>query len=84
MRDLQVYDLIAQGDLTILGEHVFKLPFDIRTAVALIIGVFLGVVYQLALVLVAASNYVFFFYRIRGNDEYASLCSVSLVQKNLS
>ena len=73
VEDLEKYDLTKLGQLTLLGEVVAGLPFDIEIATALVTGVFLGVAHQLALVLAAATSPGFLteFCQWNGAHEYA-------------
>ena len=52
-------ELTAGGALTLLGESIQQLPFDIEVGVSLVTGALLGVGHQLALVLAAASRPIF-------------------------
>ena len=59
LQDLDDFDLVVEGRLTIIGECVEKMPFDLNTSVALLTGAFCGVTHHLALVLAVAANHVF-------------------------
>ena len=52
---LELLELTAGGALTLLGEKIQLLHFDIEVSVSLVTGALLGVGHQLALLLAATS-----------------------------
>ena len=59
-KEFEVWELTVGGRLTVIGEHVSRLPCSIEVGIALISGAFLGVGPQVAMVLAAACTDGFF------------------------
>ena len=59
-KDFELWEVTVGGRLTVIGEHVSRMPCSIEVALALLSGAFLGVGPEVAMVLAAACTDGFF------------------------
>ena len=73
--ELELMELTIGGDLTLLGETVATIPYELEVAVALMSGAFLGVGSQLALVLAVVKSTSFMEQFAAQHDAASCMCA---------